>query len=303
MQLGYPQLQTDWERISTVAYAEEDAFRQTLRAGTQIFDLATAEVKQSGGSQLSGDQAFALHDTYGFPIDLTLEMAAEQGLSVDEEGFRRLMTEQRDRAKADAKAKKGAHVDASAYREVADSMGRAVEFTGYDEVVSEGAVRGHRRGGRGGHLGPGGRGGRARPRPHPVLRRGRRPARRPGRDRAGERRAPRGARRPVADHRAGRAPGPGAVRARSAVGVPAHALVDIERRRSISRAHTATHMVHKAFREALGETATQAGSENAPGPVPLRLLGHRCGAGVGDAATSRRGSTTWCSTTSRCTPR
>src|SRR5918998_1695928 len=112
----YGELHTDWERISSVAYAEEDAFRQTLRAGTAIFDLATTEVKQSGGSRLSGSKAFALHDTYGFPIDLTLEMAAEQGLSVDEEGFRRLMAEQRDRAKADARAKKGTHRDATAYR-------------------------------------------------------------------------------------------------------------------------------------------------------------------------------------------
>ena len=96
-----------------VAYAEEDAFRQTLQAGTAIFDLAATEVKQSGSTQLSGDQAFALHDTYGFPIDLTLEMASEQGLSVDEEGFRRLMAEQRERAKADARAKKGQHGDAA----------------------------------------------------------------------------------------------------------------------------------------------------------------------------------------------
>ena len=138
----YTDLHRDWERISTIAYAEEEAFRQTLKAGTAIFDMATAQVKEAGGSELSGDRAFALHDTYGFPIDLTLEMAAEQGLEVDEVGFRRLMTEQRERAKADARAKKGSHVDATAYREVADSMGRPVEFTGYSEVVSEGAVRG-----------------------------------------------------------------------------------------------------------------------------------------------------------------
>ena len=144
-----------------MAYAEEDAFRQTLRAGTQIFDLATAEVKRAGGSQLSGDRAFALHDTYGFPIDLTLEMAAEQGLSVDEEGFRRLMTEQRDRAKADAKAKKGAHVDATAYREVADSLGRAGGVHRLRRGRLGGRGPGHRRGRRRGQLGPGGRRDRA----------------------------------------------------------------------------------------------------------------------------------------------
>src|SRR4051794_16043877 len=138
----YTALHQDWERISTVAYAEEHAFRQTLRAGTSIFDLATTEVKESGGTRLSGDKAFALHDTYGFPIDITLEMAAEQGLSVDEDGFRRLMNEQLQRAKDDARSKKGQHRDASAYREVADSMGRAVEFTGYDVTADEGTVRG-----------------------------------------------------------------------------------------------------------------------------------------------------------------
>src|SRR4051794_18192770 len=131
MSLSYPEVATDWERIATVAYAEEDAFRQTLRTGTSIFDTAAQEVKAAGQTQLTGERAFALHDTYGFPIDLTLEMAAEQGLSVDEEGFRRLMTEQRERAKADAKAKKARQSDAGAYREVSDSLGRAVEFTGY----------------------------------------------------------------------------------------------------------------------------------------------------------------------------
>ena len=103
----YGELHRDWERISQIAYAEEDAFRQTLRAGTQIFDLAASDVKQSGGHVLSGDRAFALHDTYGFPIDLTLEMAAEQGLEVDEVGFRSLMNEQRQRAKADAALQEG----------------------------------------------------------------------------------------------------------------------------------------------------------------------------------------------------
>ena len=142
MKLSYPELERDWERVSTIAFAEEEAFRQTLKAGTNIFDMAAGDAKRTGQTQLSGGKAFSLHDTYGFPIDLTLEMAAEQGLTVDEEGFRRLMTEQRERAKADAKAKKGKHADATAYREVADTIGAPVEFTGYNEVVSEATVRG-----------------------------------------------------------------------------------------------------------------------------------------------------------------
>ncbi|MCW2795675.1 alanine--tRNA ligase [Nocardioides sp.] len=260
----YAELHRDWERISTVAYAEEHAFRQTLRAGTTIFDLATTEVKKSGGTQLSGDQAFALHDTYGFPIDLTLEMASEQGLSVDEEGFRRLMGEQRERAKADAKAKKGQHKDARAYREVADSIGKPVEFTGYHEVVSEGAVRGI--------VAAGGVVASAHEGDEIELVLDRTPFYAEGGGQLADQgiiELENGARLEVRDVQS---PVTGLIVHQAkvlsgevAVGLGAQALVDIERRRSISRAHTATHMVHKAFREALGETATQAGSENAPG--------------------------------------
>src|SRR5688572_32331472 len=136
----YDNLLTDWPRISQVAFAEEDAFRKTLQAGTQIFDLAAGEVKSSGGSTLSGERAFALHDTYGFPIDLTLEMAAEQGLQVDEQGFRRLMQEQKDRAKADAKFKKAGAQAAEVYRELR-ALG-PTPFTGYTELSTESKVRG-----------------------------------------------------------------------------------------------------------------------------------------------------------------
>src|SRR4051794_39327315 len=138
----YVELHRDWERISQVAYAEEDAFRQTLRAGTQIFDLSTAEEKRSGETILSSERPLALDGTYGFPIHLSPEMDAPQGLEAHEAGFRELMGQQRQRAKEDARAKKGAHVNTEAYRAVADSLGSAVEFTGYREVVSEGAVRG-----------------------------------------------------------------------------------------------------------------------------------------------------------------
>ncbi|HET9858156.1 MAG TPA: alanine--tRNA ligase [Nocardioidaceae bacterium] len=264
MKLSYPELESDWERISTIAYAEEDAFRQTLRTGTNIFDLAATEAKSTGQAQLSGTKAFALHDTYGFPIDLTLEMAAEQGLSVDEGEFRRLMTEQRDRAKADAKAKKGRHADAGAYREVADSIGAPVEFTGYHEVVSEGSVRGIVTGG--------GVATSAREGEEVELVLDRTPFYAEGGGQLADQgvlELANGARVQVLDVQS---PITGLIvhQARVlsgevTVGQQAQALVDIERRKSISRAHTATHMVHKAFREALGDTATQAGSENAPG--------------------------------------
>ncbi len=79
MSASYPELRTGFDRIAQIAYAEEQAFRRTLAQGTTILDTAVARTKQGGGDTLGGDQAFALHDTYGFPIDLTLEMAAEQG--------------------------------------------------------------------------------------------------------------------------------------------------------------------------------------------------------------------------------
>jgi alanyl-tRNA synthetase len=260
----YAEVHRDWERISQIAYAEEDAFRQTLRSGTTIFDQATAELKSGGGTTLSGERAFALHDTYGFPIDLTLEMAAEQGLEVDEVGFRELMGQQRDRAKADARAKKGSHVDATAYRQIADSLGAPVEFTGYREVVSEGSVRGL--------VAAGGVVDSAREGDEVELVLDRTPFYAEGGGQLADQgviELENGARLEVRDVQS---PIRGLVVHQVKVlsgevtqGAGVQSVVDIERRRSISRAHTATHMVHKAFREALGETATQAGSENAPG--------------------------------------
>ncbi|HEX4790870.1 MAG TPA: alanine--tRNA ligase, partial [Actinospica sp.] len=137
----YPELVTDSTRILAVATGEEAAFLQTLRTGTGILDNAIESTKRTGGTEVGAAEAFQLHDTFGFPIDLTLEMAAEQGLSVDEEGFRRLMAQQRANAKADAKAKKTGHADVSAYRELLDASGTP-EFTGYRETASESVVRG-----------------------------------------------------------------------------------------------------------------------------------------------------------------
>src|SRR4051812_31742680 len=137
---SYPELAEEFGRISDYAYAEEDSFLTTLRSGTTILDTAISETRREGGKALSGAQAFQLHDTYGFPIDLTLEIAAEQGLDVDQEGFRRLMADQRARAKADAAARKTGHADLSVYRNALDEGG-AVEFTGYQEVTRESRIR------------------------------------------------------------------------------------------------------------------------------------------------------------------
>jgi len=259
----YPELVSDKNRILAVSASEEESFLQTLKSGTQIFDVSSAALKKSKSSVLPGEDVFKLHDTYGFPFDLTLEMAREEGLSVDEDGFRRLMKEQKDRAKADAKSKKSGHTDVSVYRSIADKSGKT-EFLGYTNISSDSKLTGilvdgvgvssaaegddveiilnrtpfYAEGG--GQLADGGR---------ITLSSG-----------------------AVIEIDDVQSPVPGVsvhrgrvLNGNVEVGSDALAEIDSERRSAISRAHTATHMVHKAFREILGETATQAGSENSPG--------------------------------------
>jgi alanyl-tRNA synthetase len=259
----YPELNTDKKRILSVSVSEEESFLQTLKSGTQIFDTASAAIKKSSKNILPGDEVFKLHDTYGFPFDLTLEMAREVGLEVDEDGFRRLMTEQRDRAKADAKAKKSGHTDLSEYKKIADKSG-ATSFLGYADVKSESKINGILVDGlsvNSAHVGQ-----------DVELVLDRTPFYAEGGGQladGGKITLSTGAVIEIDDvqtpvnglsvHR-GRV-----ISGEVSLGSDALAEIDIERRHAISRAHTATHMVHKAFRELLGETATQAGSENSPG--------------------------------------
>jgi alanyl-tRNA synthetase len=137
---SYPELVTDFKRINRIAVAEETAFNRTLQSGSRLFEEVAGATRASGATVLSGSDAFTLHDTYGFPIELTLEMATEAGLQVDEVGFRELMAEQRRRAKADAAARRHAHADLSAYRELVDAG--PTEFTGFDELTSEAKILG-----------------------------------------------------------------------------------------------------------------------------------------------------------------
>ncbi len=259
----YPELNDEARRISSVAVQEEAAFLQTLRTGTQIFDLAAAEVRSNGGGILPGDQAFELHDTYGFPIDLTLEMAREQGLDVDEEGFRRLMAEQRERAKADARTRKAGLTAVTAYREVLEAGG-STAFTGYDESTSEGVITGVLRDG---VVVPVAREG-----DHVEIVLNRTPFYAEAGGQLGDHGTIRVEGGGVLEVYDVQTPVPGLFVHRATVtegevvaGSEVLGMVDVGRRRAISRAHTATHLVHRAFREFLGETATQMGSENAPG--------------------------------------
>ena len=139
MKGAFPYVADDFERISRIAYAEEKAFLHTIETGTERLEEAVAAAKRDGSNAVSGAEAFALHDTYGFPIDLTLEMAAEAGVKVDEKSFRELMAEQRHRAQADAKAKKGAFADLSELRKLVDERGSI--FTGYTELRTETKLR------------------------------------------------------------------------------------------------------------------------------------------------------------------
>ena len=259
----YPDLVRTAGSIHAVIDAEEASFLQTLRTGTAIFDAAAEETKRVNRLELGADQAFKLHDTYGFPIDLTLEMAAEQGLEVDADGFRRLMKEQRDRAKADAAAKRTGNLDVSVLGELLERTG-GVDFTGYLEVTGDARLIGLLVGGAS----------------VPVAEQGtevevvldRTPFYAEGGGQKADQgviRLGNGAEIEIFDVQR---PLPGLVVHRGRVrsgeaqtGDSAYAEIDIERRSAISRSHTATHMVHAGFRKALGESAAQAGSENSPG--------------------------------------
>ena len=259
----YPELIADSARILSVSASEEESFLQTLKSGTAIFDLAASAVKATKSTQMSGDDVFKLHDTYGFPFDLTLEMAREVGLEVDESGFTRLMKEQRDRAKADARAKKSGHTDLSEYKKIADASG-ATEFVGYTQIETESRVNAIV------VDGVGTKSAKAGDDVEIIL------DRTPFYAEGGGQLADGGtitlADGTVVEIDDVQTPVPGVSIHRGRVlsgsievGQIGTALIDQERRNAISRAHTATHMVHKAFREILGETATQAGSENSPG--------------------------------------
>lgn len=256
----YPEVETDFSNISQVAEREEQAFLRTIAAGTERLESAVSSAR-SAGAPLEGADAFALHDTYGFPIDLTLEMAAEAGVSVDEGRFRELMSEQRERARADAKGKKSGHADTEVYRQLlADTP---THFTGYTEHTTESRIRGLVADGE-------------------------------SRDRAaaGEEIELILDATPFYAEAGGQAPDTGRItgdgfeievtdvqspirglsvhRARVVSGeVPAGAqalgAIDLRRRLDAQKAHSATHIIHAALHDVLGPEAVQAGSFNKEG--------------------------------------
>ena len=265
MKAAYPEVESGYERIGRLAYSEEDTFRSTLASGTSILDLAVARTQAAGVKELAGDTAFLLHDTFGFPIDLTLEMAEEAGLSVDRTAFDRLMVEQRNKARADARAKRTLLADLSVYSAFR-AQGETV-FTGYEFLTTDSTVVGL------------------------IV------------DGVSVTRAVAGAIAEVIlvetslypesggqEADAGAIVGSGfeaevldvqrpvkglvshKVQVRSGeigVGDAATSVVDPQWRRGATQAHSATHLVHAALRQVLGPQAHQAGSYNKAGYLRL----------------------------------
>ncbi len=267
---SYPELVSDFARINRIAVAEETAFNRTLQSGSRLFDEKAVAAKASGHGELTAEVAFTLHDTYGFPIELTLETAAEAGLTVDKTGFHELMLQQRQRAKADAAARKHAHADLTAYRELVDAG--PTEFTGFDELTSEARILGIFVDGK----------------RVPVVAHG---------DRVGANRVELILdRTPLYAESGGQIADAGTITGTGSGGSAKAAVTDVQKiaktvhvhrvnvesgefvegdtvvaavdpdwRRGATQGHSGTHMVHAALRQVLGPNAVQAGSLNRPG--------------------------------------
>ena len=265
MSSSYPEIAENYQRIAQVANSEEETFLKTLASGTTILDVAVTDVKATGAKKLPGETAFLLHDTFGFPIDLTLEMAEEAGLAVDRAAFDSLMLEQRSRAKADAKAKKSLQADMSVYSDFR-AKGETV-FLGYDELDVESKIVGILKDGV----------------PVPAASAGDTIevivgatslyAESGGQDSdagtiigSGYELSVLDVQKPVKgliSHTATVTSG------LVAVGDAATTVVDRTYRREASAAHSATHLIHAALRQTLGDTAHQAGSYNKSGYMRL----------------------------------
>ncbi|UOQ58688.1 alanine--tRNA ligase [Leucobacter allii] len=264
MRDAYPAVAEGFDFISRVAYAEEKTFLRTLASGIQILDTAV-ERARDGAAAVPGDTAFLLHDTHGFPIELTLEIAEEAGVGVDEGVFSALMQEQRDRAKADAKAKKGQRADLSVYKELR-GLGET-RFTGYDELSHESRVLGIVVDGA--PVAEAGEGQIA----ELVLAETSLWAESGGQDADQGVILGDGFEAEVLDVQK---PVPGLIVhtvrvtvGRVGIDARAETRVDADYRRGAAQAHSGTHIVHAALREVLGAGAHQAGSYNKAGYLRL----------------------------------
>ncbi len=254
----YPELGARREFIRRAVLAEEERFQQTLATGLQRLDEAIAEVRSRGQSVVPGEVVFRLYDTFGFPVEMTRDIAREHDLTVDEDGFARAMSQQRERARAAGGFAGG--LETTALRALSDLP--PTDFLGYKTHTARARVVALLRGGErveaagegevveivldrtpfypegGGQVGDTGRF---------ISRRG------------------------AVDVRDTRKVGEGiirhtgrVVRGTIQVGESVRAAIDGARRRDIMRNHTATHLLHRALHEVVGDHAKQAGSLVAP---------------------------------------
>ena len=262
---AYPEIRTNADTITGLVEREEGRFRQTLKTGSDLLD---AELRSlAAGAVLPGEVAFRLHDTYGFPLDVTREVAAERDVVVDDEGFAAAMAAQRERAKA---ARKGGGVDEASlvtYREVLEAGG-PTDFTGREEHASAATVVAVL-------AGPEGEDG---PTVEVFL------DRTPFYAESGGQVGDTGTIRtetglvevvdttyalPGLHRHTGRV-----VEGEVTTGQAATAAIDDERRAAIRRNHTGTHLLHWALREVLGDHVKQQGSYVAPGYLRFDFSHH-----------------------------
>ena len=258
---AYPELEENFSRILRIALAEEAGFARTLETGTVALEQAIAKAN----GILPGEVAFLLHDTYGFPIDLTVEIAEEHGLTVNRDGFNQLMQDQKDRAKQDAHDKKLGGGSLQVYSEVR-SVG-ATEFVGYEQLEAEAEIIGLVRDGQvtpalaAGEIGEvflnrtslyGESGGQAADAGKIVG--------------AGFVLEVLDVQKPVKGLFAHKVR---VVSGQVTVGESANTSVDATWRLGACQAHSATHVVHAAIRQVLGPQALQSGSFNRPGYMRL----------------------------------
>ena len=256
MQGGYPELQEKEEYIQRVIRAEEERFLQTLDQGLHLIDEMISELKRNGKKLLSGIDAFKLYDTYGFPLDLTRDVLAEEGLSVDEEEFELEMEKQRERARQ-AREETGfsASEEEIFYRSLLEKY--QLEFTGYEHLNESTEIIAIVKDGQEVH-----------------------------RVEAGEKAKLVLAKTPFYGESGGQVGDKGLIRfadnlatvydTRKEAGITVH-YIEVEKgsfskgdaveakvyddlRQATARNHSATHLLHKALKEVLGEHVNQAGS-------------------------------------------
>src|SRR3954454_25328274 len=140
MGAAYPELSEQRDTIEMWMRTEEEAFNRTLEQGMRKLDEVIARALDAGEEGIGADEAFLLHDTYGFPFDLTVELAAERDLGVDEQGFESLMTEQRERARGASVGRGGQDAERERIRRFAAAAAAPTTFTGYETVEQATAV-------------------------------------------------------------------------------------------------------------------------------------------------------------------